>query len=323
MSVLPRSEWDGLLQSKLRLRAGTGIRREERWGDCLIDLRSQRRFAMRPWQARLLRGIESGQDVPSAVHEVLRDFSPEVNREDLLSMVRGLVHHGLLNRESPPKGGRGPAPVRPGAGWQRRGGWGVLPRWLRIGFLGGGTLVGLAAGLLVAGGMRQSNLEPAPRSHAIEAGAALSAMAWASEDGVPVRVWCGGVITEILVRDGDQVQAGDILALVADPLARSTRDDLRRLLGECRVRRDGFYASGDPVAYLRESKAMARLTGLLSEWELQSGPVALRAPVDGRVRQRLFGEEVGDQVDPGEVIMTIEPPEDDPALPTELASAMR
>lgn len=132
-------------------------------------------------------------------------------------------------------------------------------------------------------------------------------MAWASEVGVPVRASCGGVIKEVLVRDGDAVRSGDILARIADPVAQATRDDLRRLMGECRVSRDAYYRAGDLVSYLRESKALARLANEVSEWELRSGIVDLRAPVDGLVHQRkFFVERVGDPVNPGDVLMTIE-----------------
>ena len=301
MTHPPRSEWDRFLKSKFRLSAGVALRFDSRTGYCLHDAGTTRSFALEDWQRQLLRGIEGEASFSEPVHEVLRTFSETVDRSAIQNMIRGLLHHRLIECERT---------ARPTLDTAKSAGrcqpkLSVIERlhhWSRR------WTLETAFGAVVIGGLlafQGANL-PALAAKVSVPEVSLSEMAWASDSGVPVRVWCRGVITEILVRDGDQVRSGDILARVADPMARETRDDLRRLLGECRVQRDRFYQQGDLVAYLRETKAMARLTGLLSEWEVDSGPVVLRAPVDGRIRQRLFSEEVGDAVRPGDVLMTID-----------------
>lgn len=296
MAHLSAIEWDRMLQSRYRLGSGVGLRYDGRCGPCLHELASGRIFALEDWQWRLLRQLDGGETFSAAVAAVLRDCCDRVGREDLRRMMRGLLHHRLLIAEKPERKAAAAAAARLSAWADRR-------RRQTLAWVGGG-LSALSMTLVVAAW---------GASHFPEWVAAgdreLMAAAGSERDSsatVPVRVWCRGVVTAFLVREGDLVRSGDILARVADPMAEATRDDLRSQLGECRMRRDACYRSGDLVGYLNESKNLARLAGLLSQWEMESYPVVLRAPVDGRVLHLDDIEAIGHPVNPGDVLLSIE-----------------
>jgi hypothetical protein len=303
MSLAPKSEWDWLLQSTMRLKAGVGLRFDTRGGYCLNDMRSGRFFGLESWQIRLLRGIDAGQPFADTVRDILSDFPQLVSRASISSFVRGLAQHDFIEIQ----GARRPSTESIARRRHLSRGW--LSRWIpdisRF-WIAEAT----AFALVVSGVWTQQNGSAtaadgtAPRSSSYAS--APETLAWGMETGVPVRVWCRGIITAMLVREGDAVQAGDILARVADPMAQATCDDLRQQLGESRVQRDQYYSEGNLVAYLRETKAMAQLAGVLGEWEAQSVPIALRAPVDGLIRHKIFAEGIGNPVRPGDVLMTIE-----------------
>ncbi|MCB1076453.1 MAG: biotin/lipoyl-binding protein [Verrucomicrobiae bacterium] len=295
MSRPPQSDWDRLLQSSFRLKAGAGLRFDTTNGYCLFDQSTGRSFSLDPWQRSLLRGVEGGEIWTEVIGRVLRQHGDETDRGQILKMIRGLVHHRFLiadraekldfkketasrkerRRLSQPKG----------------------QRWL---------LESAICAVVAAAAVSWNSFRLSDPAGAKTDESSLSALEWSSDASVPVRVWCRGVVTQVLVRDGDRVRAGDVLARIVDPMARATRDDLRSQLGECRMRRDRFYKAGNLVAYLKESQALAKLAGLVSEWEVESGPVVLRAPIDGLVKQRLQPDSVGGQVSPGDVLMTIE-----------------
>ncbi|MCB1231287.1 MAG: biotin/lipoyl-binding protein [Verrucomicrobiae bacterium] len=307
MSTLPKSEWDLLLQSPMKLADGVGLRFDSKGRHCLHDSRTTRSWRLEMWQNALLREIVLGAEFSEAIREVIRHYPAEATRGAISDLIFGLRRLGFLKLERPP---RSEEPALSARRWRRfRKPFFSLPlRWI--------CQLGIGAALAVAGGWTLSQILAEPveplfpdlptSSEVSENGPVRFAWEGSMDDKVAVRIWCHGVITDLLVRDGDEVKSGDVLARVADPMARATRDDLRVLLGECRMRRDRFYREGDPVAYLRETKAMARLTRELSEWEQQSDAVALRAPISGRVRRGWFAEAEGDRVSPGEVLMAIE-----------------
>lgn len=304
MSLAPKSEWDWLLLSTMRLKPGVGLRFDTRGGYCLNDMRSGRFFGLESWQIRLLRGIEAGQPFADTVRDILSDFPHLVSRAAIGSLVRGLAHHDFIEIQGARRPQADPAAKR------RHFSRGWLSRWIPD--ISRFWIAEATAFVLVVSGVWAQQYGFATPVDAASPGdlstpaVAPKKLSWGLETGVPVRVWCRGVITAILVREGDTVKAGDILARVADPMAQATCDDLRQQLGESRMQRDQYYREGDLVAYLRESKAMAQLAGVLGEWEAQSVPVALRAPVDGRIRHKIFTEGVGNPVQPGDVLMTIE-----------------
>ncbi len=308
MSNLPQSEWDMLLRSPMKLAEGVGLRFDSKGGRCLHDARSSRSWSLEPWQNLLLREIEQGASFGDAVRDVIRAHPQSATRGAIVELVGGLRRIGFLKLERPSRGNVESAdPIRT---WMKaRKPFGAIPLHWALN-------LGLGLAMAAAGGWALSQslttpeppLFPVPLSPENDEKVEPVTFAWeeAADDKVAVRVWCHGVITELRVRDGDRVKSGEVLARVVDPIARETRDDLRTLLGECRNRRDRYYAEGDPVAYLRETKAMARLARELSEWEEQSGSVALRAPIDGKVRRGWFSEAVGGRVSPGEVLLAIE-----------------
>ncbi|MCB1065775.1 MAG: biotin/lipoyl-binding protein [Verrucomicrobiae bacterium] len=301
---LPKNEWDFFLQSPMRLAEGVDLRFDLKGGRCLHDRRSMGTWCLDPWQSLFLRELERGASFGDAVQDTISRFPEEATRQAITELVNGLRHRGFLHLDRPhrsPSKRLRTAPEDSGD--------------LLFSFpLTWACQLAFGAVLAIAGSWGVSSAISSDDQHCDKdffPPLASEELAWANETDadVAVRIWCHGIITEILVTDGDEVKPGDVLALVVDPMAQSTRDDLRRMLGECRMRRDRFYASGDPVAYLRESKALARLTRELSEWEQQSGAISLRAPIEGRVRLGEIRENVGDRVSPGEVLMTIQTPD--------------
>lgn len=311
MTQFPTSEWDRLLRSPMRLAEGVGLRINADGCRCLHDVHRAESWILEPWQSQLLREIEQGSSFGAAVHDVVRSHPESATRGEILRLIEGLCRVGFLRLERPVARREKARPVRrPHWNRQERRWFAVPLHWAcQLAF---GATLAAGGGWTLSGWFSTPSppLFPAPVIQSVKAASNSEIFAWeeASDEKVAVRVWCHGVITELLVRDGDVVRSGDVLARVADPMAIATRDDLRTLLAEFRVRRDEFYIAGDLVAYLRESKAMARLTRELSEWERQSGAVDLKAPINGKVRRGWFAEAVGDRVTPGEVLMAIEVP---------------
>ncbi len=300
-----------MLRSPMRLTDGVGLRINTSGHRCLHDARSAESWVLEPWQSQLLREIEQGAGFGEAVRGVIRSHPESATRGEILRLVEGLCRVGFLRMDHPVSP-RWTTKVRKISHWNRhpRRRFPVPLRWaIQLTF---GAALAIGGGLTLSGWLSTPSppLFPVPSLGPGKVAPVSEKFAWeeATDEKIAVRVWCHGVITELLVRDGDEVRSGDVLARVADPMAIATRDDLRTLLGEFRASRDAFYAAGDLVAYLRESKAIARLTRELSIWEQQSGAVELRAPIDGRIRRGWFAEAVGDRVTPGEVLMAIELP---------------
>lgn len=311
MPNLPKSEWDLFLRSPMRLAEGVGLRFDAKGGHCLHDRPTSRSWALETWQNHLLREIDQGAEFRDAVCDVIRAYPEIATRQAILELINGLRRIGFLKIEKPfRKAKRQKENSKVNWAPQSKPFYAVPTHWA--------AQLAFGAAIAVAGGwtLSQAISEPAPPlfptpmppgESAVEETEPVS-FAWeeSADDKVAVRVWCHGVITDLMVRDGEEVKSGDILARVADPMARATRDDLRTLLGECRMRRDRFYQDGDPVSYLRETKAIARLTRELSQWEQQSDSVPLRAPISGKVRRNWFAESVGDRVSPGDILLAIE-----------------
>jgi len=305
MPLAPKSEWDWLLQSTLRLKPGVGIRFDTRGGYCLHDMRDGRSFGLDPWQIHLLRGVESGLRFSDIVRDVIGHFSAIAGRQVIVSIVRGLEQHDLLEVQAPRRPVTEPLPPkrrRFHRGWLDR----LFPDLSRFWLAEAITFVLVITGVWTCHFSSAKSTAIPFEQKPFAAVEGDSPLASGADNGVPVRVWCRGIITSVLVREGDQVRAGDVLARIADPMAQATCDDLRQQLGESRMMRDQYYGAGDLVAYLRESKSMAHLAATLGEWEAKSSTVALRAPVDGRIRHKFFSEVVGNPVQPGDVLMTIE-----------------
>ncbi len=301
MALLPKTQWDFFLQSPMRLADRVDLRFDLKGGRCLRDDRSGCSWGLQPWQGMLLRELESGASFAEAVRDVIAFHPESATREAIANLVNGLRDRGLLRLDRPER-----RPIRP---VPRE--WSAPPRWLlRVPHHWACQLTAFAMavwGISSAISSDSSRVDPPSGKDGdrIADGVEVSCAGEAAE-AVEVRAWCDGVITELMVMEGDDVKPGDVLAVVADPMALSTRDDLRHLLGDCRIRRDAFYQSGDPAAYLSESRTLARLARELSEWELQCGPVVLRSPIEGRVHYGKPSETVGARVTSGDVIMTIE-----------------
>ena len=110
----------------------------------------------------------------------------------------------------------------------------------------------------------------------------------------PVRTPGGGTITEVRVRDGDQVAAGDVIMRLDDAMARSNLETLSRTLDQLAVRRARLVAEQTGAPSLRLPQDIAaraddpQIAALIAnETELFKMRAALRASETVQLRERI------------------------------------
>jgi len=116
-----------------------------------------------------------------------------------------------------------------------------------------------------------------------------------------------GVLSELFVRDGDKVQAGEILASIDNLQIRKVLTDLRASLTECQELRDEAYAEHDWAEYRLQVLHMAKITEKMGQLRFEEEVTQLRAPHAGVIRAAdNLSERLGKVVASGQTLMSVE-----------------
>ncbi len=128
-------------------------------------------------------------------------------------------------------------------------------------------------------------------------------VAWLS-DG-EVRVECPGFLEQLVVKNGDQVRAGDTLATIRNPDEEARLNQLRLDLRRTQILANQYLQSEEIAAYQAEQRQIAALEVKLQEVEHYLGTLVLKAVCDGVVYGHNFANLEGTYVEKGQLICTV------------------
>jgi len=324
---LDRDEWEVLLRAKLRLKPSVTLHVEEgiRRGEVApaglaYDAAAGKTYSLAPWHCHFMHMMEGGCELEETVRVVIAFFPAVACRERIREFVCWLESKNLAEVEWPHlrlqqvsaqgnaadrpdrSNSAGPAPpIHANAGERKRK---KNSRNFYWGF-GTATAAAVVIGFVVGNLFRVFPGEVfASASENVTAKQVAPKLA----EAIPVRAAAPGILTEVLVRDGDRIAKGDVVARIQDAEALKTLEELRRELGEFRVRRDEYYRAGNWDTYIEVVRTIVKLSQKIGEMEAASRPVDLRSPVSGEVEtDRAIGRAVGEEIGGGELIFTVLP----------------
>ncbi len=141
-------------------------------------------------------------------------------------------------------------------------------------------------------------------------------------DGVLVLEF-DGVLSELFVRDGDKVEAGEVLASIDNLEIRDVLNDLRADLAQCQDLRDEAYDEHDWSEYRLQVLQMAELTQRMGQLRFEEEVAQLRAPHAGVIHaDQNLSDRVGKVVASGQMLMSVEKADSDQALPYLVTSSV-
>jgi RND family efflux transporter MFP subunit len=126
-----------------------------------------------------------------------------------------------------------------------------------------------------------------------------------AETRLPVTAEVAGRVAQVLVREGDRVASGDVVALLDDGDYETGRDDAEARFRIALRERERHVAAGSTAEAEVE---LARLSGLRAEvglWSTRVARTRLVSPVDGIVATPRVDERVGESLDRGETLCEI------------------
>jgi len=129
------------------------------------------------------------------------------------------------------------------------------------------------------------------------------------EKRLPVTPAVAGRVVDVVVREGDRVEPGEVLAILDDGEFRLGREDARARYQVAMRELDRFQANGMPAEAAVER---ARLDGLHAEldlWETRLERTRLRSPMAGIVASPRVEEQVGARFEPGDVFCEVVDPD--------------
>ncbi|MCB1233550.1 MAG: biotin/lipoyl-binding protein [Verrucomicrobiae bacterium] len=299
--------WDALLALRPQLRRNLRFRFEHPDQCFLDDPDTRHSYRLAIWQARFLGMLDGKTPVRDAVRVVIATYPTEATRQAIERIVLWLRDESTLleKRAEHPR----PSPLRPHHAPDASGNPAPRRRPGKRRFRASRTLAHLAACLVAGVGVVKLAAFLETRRAALNEQAAETVAA--SPSSVPVRASCDGVLTEILVHDGDLVSTGDVLVRIENPANLATMEELRRQLGECRSRRDRYAEAGDNPGYSREMERIALLSRQIGENEAAQPPSEIRAPVTGRIEAGIVCGHAGSLVATGDLILNVQPTEDE------------
>ena len=120
-----------------------------------------------------------------------------------------------------------------------------------------------------------------------------------------VRARVPGFISEIKVREGDSLEAGEVLAVLRNPdlEARLAILELKAALAERSLL--AAQAANDLRAIQKNTQAWVRLQAEVAEARAKSAELVLRAPIAGVATSRQFEQRVGDYLDEGALLTEV------------------
>lgn len=124
-------------------------------------------------------------------------------------------------------------------------------------------------------------------------------------DRMPVRATVGGLLSRIEVSEGQQVSAGDELAVLRNDELAMEEDRTSAALGEARRSEAAARARGDDAAGRMAEIRARELSGRLALLQEEVARTHLRAPVGGTVLTLRPHEKLGQWLAPGETFVVL------------------
>jgi biotin carboxyl carrier protein len=120
-----------------------------------------------------------------------------------------------------------------------------------------------------------------------------------------VRAGMKALVTEVRVKDGDRVAAGDTIVRLSNPDEEAIRDQLVLELAMARIRARNYYQTGELAAHQGELELIGGLEKKLAESNRYLASATVTAPIAGEVIGRNLDSLEGNWVEVGEEIVTI------------------
>ncbi len=124
-------------------------------------------------------------------------------------------------------------------------------------------------------------------------------------DRETVRAQVRGLVTDVVVEDGQPVAFGDILVTMVNPDEKAEHDKLSLELRTARIRARSYYQTEDLPAYQAELETIQGLESKLSESQAYLAALDVKAPEDGLVVGRQLESLPGRWLDVGEEILSV------------------
>jgi putative peptide zinc metalloprotease protein len=118
-----------------------------------------------------------------------------------------------------------------------------------------------------------------------------------------------GLVTEVLVEEGQEVKKGDLLVAMSNPDEQSEYDKMLLELRTARIRARSYYQVENLPAYQAEIETIQGLERKVAESKAILAGLKIRAPVDGRVVGRGLESLPGKWVAIGDEILSVVPNE--------------
>lgn len=310
-------DWAELLKTPLRMRADLRFRqlRPANLPACMLeDLESGRSYALSPWQRRLIELLDGTLIMGDVVRQIAGEFPDLANEATVSRFIDWLREQRMIAVDI----GEDWEMIKTKEGLSQEVQTVQPPKffsYVRMAHLGMNTIAFLvflagvwklspASGPAFAGaGKAEEGTFPATAKGVAKAGA------------IPIRASSAGVITEVLVQDGDHVDEGDLLARIEDPRRLDAVQALRRELGECRLRRDRLFRTGEVIAYQEELWKISDITRQIGLAQADALTAEMRAPISGQIETGILCGRIGGEVADGDVLLRVFPREEvDPDL---------
>lgn len=123
--------------------------------------------------------------------------------------------------------------------------------------------------------------------------------------GGEVRVSCPGFLSELVVKSGDRVKAGDLLARLENVEEHSRLLQLETEVERSRLRRDALLEEGQIAASQAEDEHLNGLETTARELREHVASLELRAPRDGRVDGRHLDLLLGTWIEAGRPLFSV------------------
>lgn len=124
-------------------------------------------------------------------------------------------------------------------------------------------------------------------------------------DRMPVRATVGGLIAEVQVDEGQQVEEGDVLAVLRDDRLRIELQETQAALASAERRAASAQARGDETEAQIADIEARELSARLELLQDQSERTRLRAPVSGAVLTLRPREKLGEWLQPGDTFVVL------------------
>jgi len=304
----PALSWESLNDFPIRLRSGLRFRAEgpgNDWICFLEDAEGGRSFAMSPWQRWFVELVDSKTPVQDAARMVMATFPDVVSDDAVRRFIGWMLDEQLFEKIATVPAKTTPPVENPAVETSSLSGLRLLAFGGRLNRI---SINGIAILLIALGAWM---LNPAADEAPTEILNTAESTAQQPDLVVPIRAVSSGILSEVLVRDGDEVREGDLVARIDDPVELQRLQDLKLQLGESRIRRDRFYQAAATAEYQAEMRRIAQLSRQIGISEALASLAEMRAPVTGLVETEVLCGKVGSDIIRGDVLFQVHLPDAD------------